>query len=418
MKNNEKIAVYTCIFGSYDNLEEIDEKVYERNVDYFCFTNNKDFHSKTWKIIYIEDFKLSNQLLSRKIKILGNEIINKKYDILVYMDGNICLKKKITDFIKDNCDLQQYCLWAFKHSDRNCIYEEAEACIQFGKETQDNVNKLLDFYKEQHYPKKYGLCEMGFFIRKGKDLRVDELINLWYEMVEKYSRRDQLSFMWCIYKSKVPLQVLDISIHNNDYFSIIPHRNHSKEKIQKYRLYFGNSSKFNSKYVVFGKYKNEKENTYIIDRIKIPCDTKRIEYEVAYFSGIEYKNIEIQVNAEKKIVEIELYNYYQLQNRMIFYNNSPVIVINGEFHKNDILFIAIQLKVLNKEELLKLAHDIELRLDNIIMNKNAELKNTIETSQKLQEKLEKEQKKYNKIINSKGWKLLEKARKIKNRMKL
>ena len=52
------------------------------------------------------------------------------------------------------------------------------------------------------------------------------------------------------------------------------------------------------------------------------------------------------------------------------------------------------------------------------MNKNAELKNAIETNQKLQEKLEKEQKKYNKIINSKGWKLLEKARKIKNRMKL
>ena len=65
-ENMEKICVYTCITGNYDNLKDV--LVKEDNVDYICFTDNKYLSSSTWKIMYIEDKTLTAHYLSRKIK--------------------------------------------------------------------------------------------------------------------------------------------------------------------------------------------------------------------------------------------------------------------------------------------------------------------------------------------------------------
>ena len=89
----DKICVYTRITGNYDNLHEI-EKI-EKNIDYICFTNNKNLKSNTWKIIYIEDAKLDNQRLSRKIKMLGHPYILKNYEISVWIDASVVFKKSI-----------------------------------------------------------------------------------------------------------------------------------------------------------------------------------------------------------------------------------------------------------------------------------------------------------------------------------
>ena len=94
-----KICVYTCITGDYDNLHEIEHP--EKNIDYYCFTNNKNLKSKTWQIIQIKDNKLDNVRLARKIKILGHPKINKKYEIDVWSDANVIWQKTISSFIQN-----------------------------------------------------------------------------------------------------------------------------------------------------------------------------------------------------------------------------------------------------------------------------------------------------------------------------
>ena len=44
----EKICVYTCMTGNYDSIKEIPKK--EAGIDYYCFTNNKNVKSNTWKV--------------------------------------------------------------------------------------------------------------------------------------------------------------------------------------------------------------------------------------------------------------------------------------------------------------------------------------------------------------------------------
>ncbi len=91
------ICVYTCITGNYDNLNEI--KNPEKNIDYFCFTNNPNLTSTTWKVIQIQDNTLDNIRLARKIKILGHDRI-KNYKIAVWTDADIIWQKSISDFVE------------------------------------------------------------------------------------------------------------------------------------------------------------------------------------------------------------------------------------------------------------------------------------------------------------------------------
>ena len=53
MSKKNKICVYTCITGDYDNPKEIPKL--EKGIDYYCFTNNKKIKSNTWNVIYIND---------------------------------------------------------------------------------------------------------------------------------------------------------------------------------------------------------------------------------------------------------------------------------------------------------------------------------------------------------------------------
>ena len=90
---SKKLCVYTCITGDYDNLHELE--VQEKNIDYFCFTNNKTLKSKTWKSVQIEDKSLDNCHLARKTKILGHPAINGKYEVYVWADADVIWRKKI-----------------------------------------------------------------------------------------------------------------------------------------------------------------------------------------------------------------------------------------------------------------------------------------------------------------------------------
>ena len=132
----EKICVYTCMTGNYDNVREILNK--EDGIDYYFFTNNKNIKSNTWKVVYIDDKDLDDFYLSRKIKMVGTEITN-KYDTVVWQDASVQFKKSIREFVnkykKQNDDFV-----AFKHGERSSVKEEANACFRFFKDSKQNIN--------------------------------------------------------------------------------------------------------------------------------------------------------------------------------------------------------------------------------------------------------------------------------------
>ena len=283
---SKNLCVYTCITGDYDTLHEINQP--EPNVDYLCFTNNKSIKSKTWKIIYIEDSSLNNHLLSRKIKILGHPIISEQYDASVWMDASVIWNKKITAFVSEYFKNSTFS--AFTHHARTSIQQEAITCLRLHKDSKENIVRTLDYLKKEEFPDNLGLYEMTVFIKKHNDPIVIKTMQIWFDTIKHYSKRDQLSFTYAIWKTNLKVSPINLSVWNNQWFTTVKHTTHPRNK--ECCVYYGNPNQdFDiNKFFTYPYHRNK--NIYSFEAI-IPNDTKEIEFNPTNLVGASYSNISI-----------------------------------------------------------------------------------------------------------------------------
>lgn len=393
-----KICVYTCITGDYDDLKEIEHK--EKGIDYYCFTNNKMIQSNTWKVIYIEDNKLSNHILSRKIKILGHELIN-DYDIQVWMDASVVFKKNIIDFINKyyNEDIAPFS--AFKHEKRNCIYEEARECIKLGKDSLESVEKQIKFLEENKYPKNNGLCEMTVFIRNPKDKLVKETMKLWFNIVSNYSKRDQLSFNYCVYKTGMKINIINEKVFSNDWFIW---KKHNSIFNNKYKLYYDYGNGFSEENCVEKSYRSKSETKSI--KINVPDGCIRVRIDPTDKDLMYIKDLKLD-----KDLKLSYFNLIKHGDYYLFLNDDPSFTIDVEntseftvyyklFENNDAINKKI-ISILYSENMKKDEENKTLRSkNNIVNNQLNDTKNRLNT-----------------IYNSKSWKLTKPFRVLLRKLK-
>lgn len=400
--------MYTCITGDYDNLIEIDKM--EKNIDYLCFTNNPNIKSKTWKIIRINNEGLNNQLLSRKIKLLGDSIIDENYEVSMWMDASVNFNKSINEFIKQNFNLKKDCFAAIVHSSRNCIYEEAKECLRQRKDSKENIKKNIEFLKKEKYPKENGLYEMTVFIKKHNNPIVKTTMKLWFDMICKYSKRDQLSFMYCVWKTGMEIHPININVWNNSWFKCEHHNYNSN--IDKYRVYFFDDNEFNIDNDFQGELKLYNDE-YIIELIT-PIDTNKTLIELPKVPFLKMSNLKIN-NFKKLNI-----HYFNSINGTFFYNENGAFEIYNTFKKGDKIVIKFELHKSNITELINFYEQLNNTNNDLISkisiceNKIAELTNEIDINKKENELLNTELKS---IINSKSWKLIRKFDKIRFKKK-
>src|ERR1035437_508260 len=113
-----KQIIYTAISDEYDNLK--DPAIITPGWKYICYTNNKAVKSNVWEVIYLDSLTTKEQ---RKIKIIPPF----EYDTCLWIDGSILINCNLDEFIKEN-PKGYYTI--MKHPTRNCVYQEAVACIQ------------------------------------------------------------------------------------------------------------------------------------------------------------------------------------------------------------------------------------------------------------------------------------------------
>lgn len=390
----KKICVYTCITGNYDYVHEIEKK--EKGIYYYLFTNNKNLKSKTWNIVYIEDQSIDDFYLSRKIKMLGHDIINNNYDICVWQDASVTFKKSVREFVEKY--LKKNSFAAFRHYARNCIYEEAKECLRLKKDNKDNIIKTINFLKSEKFPYNYGLCEMTVFIKKCNDPVVKKTMEDWFYMICNYSKRDQLSFMYCVWKNNLQIDYIDLSVWENEF--IINHKHRYKNYITSCRIYYGCDLDFNIDCCEIVEYKVQ-DNKYII-QTKVLNDTNVIELEITDIPCIKYSDFEISNNVDN----IYFYNSIKLDGNDYFYSDSGIIKLEGNFKKNQSLKFSIELYNLDDNEKLKFIEDVSINLlkseekKQRLENENIVLRNEI-----------------NAIINSKSWRMTAPLRKISKKQK-
>lgn len=244
-KNTKRIAVYTAIFGAYDNL--IPQPSYP-DVDYICFTD-QPFKSDTWDIRYSDPIPNDPTRSSRIHKILPHKYLA-DYDISIFIDGNYIITKDVNQLIDRYLTDEKMLI--FDHAQcsdaRDCVYDEYDALVEIGKQSgkfkddPEVMKDQIDRYRKDGYPDNNGLIFSAVLVRRHHDAEVMGLMEAWWHEVNNYSKRDQLSFNYVAWKSKFQYKFLDGDLRNHEYFFMLAkHGQNFKKKYLKYRLkkFFG-----------------------------------------------------------------------------------------------------------------------------------------------------------------------------------
>jgi hypothetical protein len=226
-------VIYTCITGRYDELSN--HTYIDPRWEYVCFTDDFTLKNKDnllWQIKPLVFDELDHIRNSRWHK-LHPHILFPKYQRSVWLDGNInILKKDVFEDI-DRAINRKRKISIAPHPVRNCIYDELLACIELGKDNKEVMEKQIQLIKEDGFPNKHGLYESGIFYREHHDKQVISVMNDWWWFIKNYSRRDQLSLNYVLWKHKMKVESLtDISYNNKDEIEFICNRKHiTKEEL-------------------------------------------------------------------------------------------------------------------------------------------------------------------------------------------
>lgn len=385
-----KICVYTCITGDYDNLKPISR---ELGVDYICFTNNRLLTSKTWDIVYIDDEEnIGNIALARKYKIIINDYIKEKYDISVWVDGAVVIRGSIIDFLETKCNLKEYDMVVFNHSVRSCVYEEAAAIVKHRKEKLSKVKKTIEFLEKENFPKEHGLTETTVLVRKNKSSNVDRAMKTWFKLLLTYSIRDQLTFDYSVYKTNLDLQRIDENVFDNKWFGWETHN--KKFDFDLCRVYFDEYHDVHQS-ILADVPVLRSGNLYSIN-ISIDKNCKSIELHLGTLMAHKLVDLKIISDVNVNVVTnccIAIDNYYIL-------GNDPLLIkLVGTFEKGTILKVSFSLVKIITEDWALIFDKLNMNFINLINDKDTRI-----------ETLEEE---YNKLKNRRIVKIIDKMKRDK-----
>ena len=215
----KQYCIYTTLFGGYEKLNE-QITAMDSDIDFICFTDNKEITSETWKIKKIEPiFPFDSSRSSRLYKIKPHLFL-KEYRTSLYIDNSIVLKIKPEEIFEDLMDEQSRAVF-IHHSFRDTVLDEFGEVLKLNLDHPSTVLEQLDVYYRLN-PEILNEKPIfgGFIIRDHHNPHCISAMEDWLAQVYRYSRRDQLSINYVLNKNiSLKYTLLDLDIRSNQYFS-------------------------------------------------------------------------------------------------------------------------------------------------------------------------------------------------------
>ncbi|KAL2893601.1 Histone-lysine N-methyltransferase SUV39H1 [Bienertia sinuspersici] len=224
------IAVVSCIFGNSDRLRSPFVKVISRlsrkNVCFVMFMDEKTLQTITsegqipdrmgfiglWKVVVVKNLPYTDMRRVGKIpKLLSHRLFpSARYSI--WLDSKLRLQR-------DPLLLLEHFLWRkgheysiSNHYDRHCVWEEVERNKKLNKFNHTMIDQQFQFYQADGL-KRFNASDPGKLLpssictrrvpdNKGTHTNVKSVSCLWFNEVDRFTPRDQLSFAYTYQKLK------------------------------------------------------------------------------------------------------------------------------------------------------------------------------------------------------------------------
>lgn len=226
-----KTVIYTAIYGGKDSL--VNPPAIE-GCDYVCFTDDQAVTADIWKIHYMPGLFGDNGRMNAKVyKVLPHKYL-KDYEYSVWIDGNFTPDKYgFVEFVTSS--LQEKSLAVFKHHNsvvdpndryfRDCLFDEAEICMQLELDNPDTILRQVQKYEAEGFPINYGLFAATITLRKHNDPKIIEVMESWWQEINNFSSRDQISFPYVLAKHNIQPHIIHgNAFFGNKYFTFTQHK--------------------------------------------------------------------------------------------------------------------------------------------------------------------------------------------------
>ncbi len=226
--HTERIAIYTCITGGYEQLKE---PVWcPDNCDFYVITDREVSSDSAWRRLDIADMRLPENLTSaernRYCKMFPHRLpVIGDYKYSVYIDGKIIPYSDLTEFVNR---IGESGMAFHRHTHRNCAYDEAAACLLVKKENKERIQKTIAFLESEEFPRNYGLLECCCIARAHESETMQDVMTAWWEAFMQYAKRDQLTLPCVLYKRGIRIEdvaTLGYDVFANDAVRVAVERN-------------------------------------------------------------------------------------------------------------------------------------------------------------------------------------------------
>ena len=148
--------------------------------------------------MYIESTSIAENpfLANRLIKLCPVYWLN-PYTHSIYVDGNVELTGLVSNLFDVAMGNPMYNLAVFAHPDRCCIYEELVECMK--RCPPSVIKEQMLKYAIDGFPMNWGLSWNNVLIRR-HTVEIHQLGCMWMYELYVRAKRDQTSFMYCLWK--------------------------------------------------------------------------------------------------------------------------------------------------------------------------------------------------------------------------
>jgi hypothetical protein len=223
MANNELLTVFTAITGGFNN--ELRPPILKpdplgRHVEFVCYTDSIATAVPPWEIRSPAWQHDVARRTARYHKIMCHGIMPYS-DYWLWLDGNQQLAINPWELVDKY--LQDHDFASYQHPQRDCIYDELQACRRMRKDDNDVMQAQVDRYLNEKYPAHNGLIETTVVLRRAT-YAVRRLNEAWWAQIAKGSLRDQLSLNYALWKLGMDYAILPGARDKPVFTRFFPHR--------------------------------------------------------------------------------------------------------------------------------------------------------------------------------------------------
>lgn len=213
-------VVYSCITGGYDEIK--DPGFISDELDHVFLTDDPSLKSDVWDVRLIPNpDNLSPGMLARRVKLFPWNYLS-DYDYSVWIDGKIQPVADINEYIHTYARSES--MLCFNHYEARGIADEARIIKEMGKASPDIIEAQLNSCTNKGYPQDINSVDTCVLVRTHHDDKLQIVMSDWWDEINQWSIRDQMSFGYCCWKNDFVYDTSPLYVYDNPFFCAYAHK--------------------------------------------------------------------------------------------------------------------------------------------------------------------------------------------------